>query len=490
MSIIDQLKKLSKDTFSYGFSSALQKLITIFLFPIYARLLSPTDFGIQDLIQTTVFIFSLFLILGMDSAVMQYYYEAEDEEKPTIMSSYLWFELLVSIPIIAVVIVFAEPISMLIFNNNTLANYLRIGVSSIPFSLIVGAMLSTLRLTFQTKKFVLLTTIGVLLQVSFAILFVIIFKHGVSGVLLSVTLSYFFQTLLGLFLTYKNYKLAISFHWIKKLLRIGIPFIPAALSYWMMGYANRFFLVGSASLDEIGLLSVVNRVSSILMLFLTAFSSAWGPYAYSIATDKEVAREMYSKVLTYLMLFSMTAAVGLSIYARELILLFATAVYEKGAPLVIIFSLSSISWMVLYIVGMGTGMAKKNQHYTLAVVLGAVTNTLMNYFLIPKLGVTGAAYATLGGNLVSLVYMYYAGQHYFRVNYELLKILKIMLLSTFCVLGGILLDRYFEVWTLSNSVYKTLLLLTYIVLLFVVKVVDVKLLKQGFSLMKGKFLVK
>ena len=54
-----------------------------FLFPIYARLLSPADFGTQDLVLSVVNILVLFLILGMDSAVMQNYYECEEIEKKT-----------------------------------------------------------------------------------------------------------------------------------------------------------------------------------------------------------------------------------------------------------------------------------------------------------------------------------------------------------------------------------------------------------------------
>lgn len=484
--MLGQLKRLTKDTFSYGFSSALQKLITLFLFPIYARLLTPADFGIQDLIQTTVYIASLFLILGLDSGVLLYYYEAADEEKPKMLSTYLWFEVIISLPIVILVIVFAGGISKLIFNDESLSNYLRLGVLSIPMSLIVGAMLSTLRLTFQTKKFVILTTFGVLLQISFAIIFVIVYRLGVKGVLISILAASTLQTLLGVYFTYGNYTFALSGIWLKKLLKVGIPLIPAALSFWVMGYANRFFLVEYATMADIGLLSIVNRVSSILLLFLTAFSSAWGPYAYSVATDKELARETYRKVLTYFLLFSMTAAVGLSLFGRELILILATSTYEKGSGLIMIYSLSSISWVVLYIIGMGTGMAKKNYHYTISVVLGALLNTLFNYLLIPKFGVAGAAYSTLIGNLASTFYMFFAGQYYFKVYYEYFKVSMIIALSMFVTIGGIYFDGIYLSWDLKLIVFKIILFLLYIVLLFVFKVVNISLIKQGYTFVLNK----
>lgn len=470
MSIAAQFKKLSKDTFSYGLSSALQKLITMFLFPIYARLLSPADFGVQDIVLSVVNILVMFLILGMDSGVMQYYYENDEKERKKLVSTFMWFELLVAVPVVLLVAVFAEPICSVFFKDASLAYYLRLGVIAVPFSLMGGAMMNTLRLTFQTKKFVILSTTGILLQVAGAILLVIVYRMGVKGVLLSVFISYFLQAALGLVLTYKDYSRSISFHWLPKLLKVGIPLVPAALSFWVMSYANRFFLVNYASMEEVGLLSVVNRISSILLLFLSAFSSAWGPYAYNLATDRELARVTFGKILTLFTLFSLTASLGLSLFARELILVLATSAYEQGSSLVIVYAVSSVLWVGLYIVGMGTGIAKRNHHYTIAVILGALLNTLLNYLLIPQYGVAGAAYATLAGNLVATVYMYYAGQHYFKVDYDFKKVGLITAILLGAAYAGIWLDARFEKWELLLVAYKMGLLALVLALLIVTRV--------------------
>lgn len=470
MSIAAEFKKLSKDTFSYGLSSALQKLITIFLFPIYARLLSPADFGVQDIVLSVVNILVMFLILGMDSGVMQYYYENDERDRKKLVSTFLWFELLVSVPVVLLVAVFAEPICSVFFKDASLAYYLRLGVIAVPFSLMGGAMLNTLRLTFQTKKFVILSISGILLQVGMAILLVIVFKMGVEGVLLSVFISYFLQALLGLFLTYKDYSRSISIQWLPKLLKVGIPLVPAALSFWVMSYANRFFLVNYASMEDVGLLSVVNRISSILLLFLSAFSSAWGPYAYNLATDRELARVTFGKILTLFTLFSLTASLGLSLFARELILVLATSAYEQGSSLVIVYAVSSVLWVGLYIVGMGTGIAKRNHHYTISVILGALLNTLLNYLLIPLYGVAGAAYATLAGNLIATVYMYYAGQHYFKVDYDFKKVGLISGILLGAAYTGIWLDARFEQWELLLVAYKMGLLALVVALLIVTRI--------------------
>lgn len=486
MSIGSQLKRLSKDTFSYGLSSTLQKLITMFLFPIYARLLTPADFGIQDIILTTVFIITLFLILGLDSGVMLYYYESKDEDKTTLVSTYLLFEIVVSVPVVIIIWLFAPVLSDWIFNDKSLADYLRLGVASIPFSLIVGAILSTLRLTFQTRKFVVLTTFGVLLQISGAIVFVIFFKMGVKGILISILISNAVQSVLGFYLTYRNYRLIFSFNWLKKLLVVGVPLIPLALSMWIMNYSNRFFLVEYSDMESVGLLSIVNRVASIMLLFLSAFSSAWGPYAYSIAPDVELAKATYRKVLTYFILGSMIAAMMLSLFSKEIIILLATSAYKEGSSMVFLYSLSSICWVALYIVGMGAGIAKKNYHNTIAVIIGALLNTLFNYLLIPNYGVLGAAYASLIGNLIALIYMFYAGQYYFRVSYEFRKILIVIFTTILAVIGGNVIDQHAINWSIWVIIYKFVILLMVISLLIVFRIIDLQLVKLGIDAINNK----
>lgn len=454
MARVKKIKDLLGDTFSYGLSTTLQKLITIFLFPLYARILTPTDFGIQDIVSSTVSIFIMVLVMGLDSAVMQNYYESDTIEKKKIISTYLWFQLLVPVPIVVVVCIFSEKLASFLFNNTSLSLHLILGVISIPFSLAVSAMFNILRLSFSKRKFFLLSIFGILLQISFALLFVVYLRQGVKGVLISILLAYVIQIFLGAYFTYKDLYFKISFEWLKKLLAIGLPILPASISYWLLTYSNRFFLANYADLNEIALLSIVNRISSVLLLVLNAFSSAWGPYAYSIATNIENAKITYSKVLTYFLMVSLFAAMLLSIFSKEIIVILATSIYLEAAPLIFIYSISIISWVAAYIVGMGVGIYKKNYHYATSVILGAIFNIFANYFLIPDYGVLGATYAAVIANLVSLIYMYYAGQFYLHISYEWNKILFIIIITSVGALLGIIVDNSFEYLDITSIFLK------------------------------------
>lgn len=485
MSTFNQLKQLSKDSLYYGLGSALQKFIGFFLFPIYTRVLTQEDFGTQDLVFTAVTILSYFLILGLDSATARHYYDAEDpEEKRIILSSWLWFELVISIPVCIVTMLFAETICLLAFNDPSLASFLRLGIVSIPFSLISSVTALALRLTFRSRAFSVITTAGVIAQAVSAIIMVPILGMGITGVFLSHLIANIFRACLGMIITHDEFivaRIAISGVWLRPMLLFGLPLVPASLSLWILNYANRFFLVRFSTLSDIGIFGIGVRLSSIVAFIISAFQIAWGPFSYSLIKDSQLAKDVYSKALTYFLLVSLFFTVSLSLFSREAITVLATSSYESAAPLVPWLSLGTVAWGAAYIVGMGTGIAKKSYHTTISVVLSAVLNTALNFYAIPLWGIMGAAFATLSGYLVALLYNYIAGQHYFHVVYEAKKVLTLIALSIAVILIGSMIDSHSYNWALLALFFKALTYVIFVVSLFVLKVIgynDIAMLQK------------
>ena len=392
-SVARNLSRLGKDTFFYGMGSALQKFIGFFLFPIYTRVLSQEAFGTQDLVLTAVTITSYFLILGLDSGTARNYYDAETaSDRQKIVSTYLFFELLISLPVSIALIIFSEPICVLLFRDSGLASYFRLAMASLPFTLIAGVTLLVMRLTFRSKAFAFTTATGVLIQAVASIYLVVILQMGVMGIFWASMLASVFRAVLGMGLTYKNFGLSFSMSWLKHMLSFGLPLVPASISLWIMNYSNRYFLVRLGTLNDIGLLSVGSRVASIVIFVVTAFRTAWGPFAYSLVKDEDMARKTYSRALTYFLLVTLIAAASLSVFAREVILVLATPIYESSASIVPLLACSAIAWGGVIIVGIGYGIAKKSYHTTIATILAALVNIGLNFLLIPRWNIFGASY--------------------------------------------------------------------------------------------------
>ena len=467
-----ELKRLSKDTLWYGGAAAVQKFIVFLLFPIYTRLLTQADFGAQDLVATFVMVTSLFLVMGMDSGAVIHYYEVPAIEQEKIRSTWLWSQVLLSVPVCGLLLLLAPAICGLVFRRTELAPYLRLGVAAIPFSQMVRAISLVLRLTFRTRAFVFLTTAGVVLQVAAAIVLVVVLRKGISGVFLAILIAAVLQMCLAFVLVRGVLRPGVSASWFMAMLKLGIPLVPAALSLWVMNYANRYVLVRYATLADIGVLSVALRISSILLFAISSFETAWGPAAFSMAKDRESARKIYGKVLTYFLAVVIPGTAALSIFAREITSVLAGPAYASGAALVPLYCFSSIFWVLLFIVGMGASIAKKTYHSSIAIVTAACVNMALNFALIPSHGIVGAAVATVAANLVALVYMYFIGQHYFRVPYDARSVVVLFSLAAVAIVPAVVADQVVLPWNAAVLCVKAGLVMVPLLGVFVFRIVS------------------
>lgn len=255
------------------------------------------------------------------------------------------------------------------------------------------------------------------------------------------------------------------------MLAFGLPLVPASISLWILNYSNRYFLIRLTTLNDIGLLSVGSRIASIVVFVVTAFRTAWGPFAYSLVKNEKMARKTYSRALTYFLLVTLVAAASLSVFAREVILVLATAIYESSASIVPLLACSAIAWGAVYIVGIGYGIAKKSYHTTIATVLAALVNTRLNFLLIPRWNFLGAATATLLGYLVALLYSFIVSRRYFRVDYESRRIFLLTGAITVVISAGRYIDQSLVVWSIQVLLYKILLYMAFLASLFILGII-------------------
>src|SRR5438067_892800 len=99
------IRQLFSESVIYGLSRVAIKLVNIFIVPLYTRFFSPEEYGLLGLITNGIFLFTILLILGLDSATAVYFWDKEDagEQKKTI-STWFWTQTTASIIILPVII--------------------------------------------------------------------------------------------------------------------------------------------------------------------------------------------------------------------------------------------------------------------------------------------------------------------------------------------------------------------------------------------------
>jgi O-antigen/teichoic acid export membrane protein len=249
------------------------------------------------------------------------------------------------------------------------------------------------------------------------------------------------------------------------MLHIGIPVLPASLGLMVLGVADRFFLLRYTTLEVVGLYAVGVKLGSVVGLATGAFQTAWYPFALSIAKERD-AKMFYAKVLRYYLLLTLTVALLLSNFSKEVLSLFTSPAYVHAYQVVGILACNLALAQAYYIISIGLSLTKNTRQIGWTLGVAIVITLLLDFVLVPWLGMVGAALAPLVANLVSSFLAYRVAQRIYPIPFEWNKIGKIGLISLVIMLvglnittGSVSLDISLKVMV-SFVIYPGLLLLS------------------------------
>jgi O-antigen/teichoic acid export membrane protein len=162
------------------------------------------------------------------------------------------------------------------------------------------------------------------------------------------------------------------------------------------------------------------------------YDYAWRPFYFSLAQDKD-AKQIFSRVLTYLVLFMsaiflilllfLDDLVKMSIFGRHLI----HPNYWAGLPIVPVV-LGGYFFLGVYTnISAGIYIQKKTLYLPFITLFAAVINIIANYVLIPLFGMAGAAWATFWAYLGMAAAGYLVTRKIYPIHYEWSRIAKILL---------------------------------------------------------------
>ena len=201
------------------------------------------------------------------------------------------------------------------------------------------------------------------------------------------------------------------------------------------------------------------QIAGLVLVFSIAFKKAYDPYFYKIANteEKKKAKEKLYKTNYVFILILLIVSFVLSLFAREGIMLFFSTDYYNSIQIIPVISLA-------YLISQNSALLnvmmyqKKKTMFVMYITLGsAVLNILLNYILIPRIGIMGAAYATLISFFAVFVFSYLMAKKTFFIPYNWKKIIP-----AFALLAGIYLAfTYTEI----ESIFLSIVLKVLVVLL-------------------------
>ncbi len=428
--MIDKIKSLGADTAVYGVSTIVGRFLNFLLVPFYTNVLATSQYGVVATVYSYIAFMNIVYMYGMESAYFKYASTKEIGEDKEIFST----------PFISVLITSLLFSGLIFFNDARLAPLVEVPLhyaDTIKYSALMLLLdsvavipFAVLRLERKVKTFASIKVINIVINVAANVILLLKYHMGVEGIFISGVIA----SAASVVLLLPTITGKLQFHFrtdlYKALLRFGLPYVPAGLAAMMVQVIDRPILLALTNESTVGIYQANYRLGIFMMLMVSMFDYAWRPFFLTHAKEPN-AKEMYSRIMTYFVLFGSIVVLLVSLYVDDIVKIrvfhrfIINPAYWSGlgiVPIVLIaylFNGMYVNFMA------GIYIEKKTSHLPYITGIGAAVNVVANFLMIPKYGMFGAAWATLFAYAAMALALYIVSHKFYPVNYEFGRLLKI-----------------------------------------------------------------
>ena len=422
----EKYRYLSKNILLFSISSFGTKLLSFFLVPVYTNFLSVSEYGIIDMVVTTVNLLVPIFTFNISEGVMRF---TMNDKKDTRYLSYGIYVIMKGSIILGIFLLFG----FLCFKTEYLIwVFLLFFINSMYI-----CIQNYLRATDQISSMVTASIMNSLIMLVLNILLIAILKINIIGYFMAM-----FSGMLAAVLymcgrdkicSCVTYKIANRQEIRDECLRYCIPTIFTSLAWWINSSLDRYFVTGICGVSQNGIYSVSYKIPTVLGVFQNIFMQAWTLSAIT-EFDKDDKDGFFAK--TYKMYNSMMIIVCSVIIVVNIPLskfLYANEFFKAWKCVPVLLASTLFSALGGYIGGIFSAV-KDTKTSAFSTVISAVVNIILDIFLIPVAGILGAAVATFISYLVAWMVRMVVLRKYIHMKLDYKKNILAYLLIVFQVI--------------------------------------------------------
>lgn len=487
----DALKVIAKGAGIFSIGLIISKILSYIYRLIIARV-GAEQYGLFSIALAILGILATISMLGMGEGVVRFvsFYKGKVDKRRIkgVITSALKINASLSIGLGLILFFFSDWIAFTFFHDLRVSILLKILAFALPLDVLRGIFFSSIR-AFQRADYeaysksiaesvakVILTLIAVYLG------------FGIVGVafayLLSIAISFAFSFY---FLEKKVFPIVntqiVSLRNYKELLFYSFPLLLTSFIFLIVQWTDTIMLGFFKTPHIVGIYNVALPTAHLLSLFPTAIRTLFFPVLNELyAKGKQILfKSVYRTVVKWIIIVNSIFFVFLIIFSKQIIrILFGEAyVIDKILVMGKEFPISSLALIILS-VGMIFPhflvpskdillVLKKTKLIFFNAIVGALTNIVLNYILIPSYGAIGAAIATTLAYFLIYTLVLIESYVITRINPFKVGSFKVLAVSAF-----ILIMLYsLKLYTVTSIAYLTFIglasFIVYLVLLLLTK---------------------
>lgn len=483
------LQKLAGQTAIYGLPSIIGRLLNYLLIPLHTSVFLTEQFGVITEMYAYVAFLVVILTYGMETAYFRF--QSKENKNPSVYSTTLLSLFGSTVLFWGLTTFFAQDIANAIHYPEN-SEYVVWFAFIVGMDAIASIPMARLRIEGKALQFALINLISIAVNIGLNYFWVgycipaaaegstnFFIEHfytneiGVGYVFLANLFASAFKFIL-LGPQYIRLHLSFDVSLLKKMLLYGSPILISSIAIIVNESADKIMLkwllveeLGTAkATSEVGIYGACYKLSIIITLFIQAFRYAAEPFFFNQAEKKE-AKSTYALVMKYFAMVCATIFLGVMLYIDILKYFLADKAYWEGLHIVPVLLFANIFLGLFYNLSVWYKLSGKTIYGAYIASFGALITIALNLLLIPKIGYTGSAWATLACYGSMVIISYFLGQKHFPINYPIKKILLYLAMSL--IFYGVSTFIQTEGLAWMNFSLNTVLFILFIGLLYVLE---------------------
>ena len=440
-------KYLIKNTLIFTLGNVATKFITFFLVPLYTNSLTTAEYGTIDLVTTICNVLAPIVVLNIWESVLRFSLDKEANHIKIMSIGILIYLISIFISALAIPTLFhlwkdvSDYTYFIYFYTITCAGaqlflcYLRGKELLVQYS--IGNVIQSLLLALLNVVFLLKCDMGIngyFLAMIISSLITIIYAV-IVGNIWSVIIDFSFDNIL-----------------LKKMIQYSVVLIPNTFLWWIMNASDRIMVTSMVGVTANGIYAISYKLPSLVSTITSIFNQAWN-YSAIKEEDSLDVTEYSNKILNTLISVTMLIGIGIISFSKLFLKIYVAPSYYEAWHYIPFLTIGCVYLTIGTFMATSYSVHKDSFGFLFSSMFGAIFNIALNFLLIPRIKVYGAAVSTGVSYIAVFIFRLKHTQKYMKYN----------VLTKEFVIGSFLLLSTSLIMFVDNYYGKLLQLVVFIV---------------------------
>lgn len=400
---------LMKNTLLYTVTHGGTAILSFIMLPVYTYYFSPAEFGMWDLVMTTIALLIPLITFELVSASYRWLLDEHSKytkETIVITGALSISRNLIIINFFIIMANFLLPITIPHIWKTLLLLNLSI-VSSFIQQCARGLQLNVLFATSGIVQSVIIVIMNIIFMFLLhlrieALFYSAMIAHICTIGFVAIRMNIWHYLLRGRF----------SKPLLKQFLTYSLPIIPGAMSWWVMTMSDRYMIIYFLDISSNGVYAIANKIPAVLLLLNNIFFLAWKDSAIT-QFHSEQKNAYYSTVFQHFFRLMTCAVILLTLLMKPIMTFVIAETFHNAWKYVGLLLIGSLFHTFSLFWSAGYHGAKKTNIIFMTSVIGAVINVLINLFFLPLIGLYAVGLSTTVAFFVTwMIRLIFAKPHF------------------------------------------------------------------------------